>query len=550
MAESSPDISGLGLDELKALLVQALEEVARLKKENAGLREEIARLKGLKGRPKLKPSGMEKAVEAASAKGSGKRKGRRGAKRSKLTVSETRIVKPDSLPEGSRFKGYEDFIVQDLVITPWTIRYRRERWLLPSGETVVASLPKEAASHFGPNLKRFVLSQYHQGQVTVPRLNALLADLGLDISKRQIVRLLSAKQDIFLAEAIEVLRAGLASARWITVDDTSARHKARNGFCTHIGNDRFAFFATTGSKSRINFLELPRAGSGGYVINEAALACMREHKLPHATIARFGSAKRRFSGRKAFMAYLKRIGLTELKVNPDPVQIATEGALWGTIAEQGLLDRTVIVSDGAGQFRIGEHALCWVHAERLIHKLDTFCEVHIQAKERIRRRVWRLYKALKAYRRAPTQRCAARLAHRFDAIFPRVKPEGMLHGDGLCHARQAAGKAPRPKRRPARGAEAPGNPAPHQRLGKRYPLPGHAPEDLRRHSLGRRPRRSRRFSRDHENLRQAGRQLLGLPWRSPWSTRCSAHRPSGRTHPRARRSVTAQRFAPITPGAP
>lgn len=416
MVESSPDISGLGLEELKALLVQALEEVAGLKKENAGLREEIARLKGLKGRPKLKPSGMEKATETPAAK-SAKRKGRRGAKRTKLTINETRVLKPDGLPEGARFKGYEDFIVQDIVIMPWTIRYRRERWLLPSGETVVAALPKQAASHFGPNLRRFVLCQYHQGQVTVPRLNALLADLGLDISKRQIVRLLSAKQDAFLAEATEVLRAGLAAARWISVDDTGARHKARNGFCTHIGNDRFAFFATTGSKSRINFLELLRAGRDEYVINEAALAHMREHKLPQATIARFGRAKRRFAGRKAFMAYLKRIGLTGLEVKPDPVQIATEAALWGSIAEQGLLDDTVIVSDGAGQFRIGEHALCWVHAERLIHKLDTFCEAHVQAKERIRRRIWRLYKALKAYRLAPTPRGANRLAHRFDAIF-------------------------------------------------------------------------------------------------------------------------------------
>ena len=65
MTESTCEISGLGLEELKALLVQALEEVARLKSENAKLREEIARLKGLKGRPKLKPSGMEKAADAA-----------------------------------------------------------------------------------------------------------------------------------------------------------------------------------------------------------------------------------------------------------------------------------------------------------------------------------------------------------------------------------------------------------------------------------------------------------------------------------------------------
>ena len=84
MAESTRDISGLGLEELKALLVQASEEVARLKAENAELREEIARLKGLKGRPKLKPSGMEKAADSARNAG---RKGRRGAKRTALALT-------------------------------------------------------------------------------------------------------------------------------------------------------------------------------------------------------------------------------------------------------------------------------------------------------------------------------------------------------------------------------------------------------------------------------------------------------------------------------
>jgi hypothetical protein len=416
MAESTRDISGLGLEELKALLVQALEENARLKAENATLREEIARLKGLKGRPKLKPSGMEKAAQTAGAT-EGKRKGRRGAKRSKLTLDETRILKPDSLPEGARFKGYEDFIVQDIVIMPWTILYRRERWLLPSGETVLAALPKGVSGHFGANLKRFVLSQYHQGQVTIPRLAAQLTDLGIAISKRQIVRLLTSKQDAFLKENLDVLRAGLLSASWLTADDTGARHQARNGFCTHIGNDCFAFFATTGSKSRLNFLELLRAGRDDYVINEAALAYMREHKLPQATIARFGDAGQRFADRKAFMAHLQDLGLTDLPVKPDPIQIATEAALWGSIAEQGLLDGVVIVSDGAGQFRIAEHALCWVHAERLIHKLDTFCKAHVQAKERIRARIWRLYKDLKAYRQRPTPRRARQLERRFDAIF-------------------------------------------------------------------------------------------------------------------------------------
>ncbi len=34
-------------------------------------------------------------------------------------------------------------------------------------------------------LKRFILSQYHQGQMTIPRLLTQLKDSGIDISKRQ-----------------------------------------------------------------------------------------------------------------------------------------------------------------------------------------------------------------------------------------------------------------------------------------------------------------------------------------------------------------------------
>ena len=103
-------------------------------------------------------------------------------------------------------KGYEDFVVQDLVIQPLTTLYRRERWQLPDGETIVAPLPAGISSHFGPELKRFVLAQYHQGQTTIPRLLVLLQDLGIDISKRQLVRLLIKSQESFLGEARDVLR--------------------------------------------------------------------------------------------------------------------------------------------------------------------------------------------------------------------------------------------------------------------------------------------------------------------------------------------------------
>src|SRR5271154_4420727 len=57
---------------------------------------------------------------------------------------------------------------QVLVITARVVRYRRERWLTPAGETIVAPLPGGIRGHFGPELRRFVLMQYHQGQ-SLPR---------------------------------------------------------------------------------------------------------------------------------------------------------------------------------------------------------------------------------------------------------------------------------------------------------------------------------------------------------------------------------------------
>jgi len=79
----------------------------------------------------------------------------------------------------------------------------------------------------------------------------------------------------------------------------------------------------------------------------------------------------------------------------------------------------VIVSDGAGQFRVGLHALCWVHAERLVHKLVPATPEQRQAVEVTRALIWWLYADLKAWARAPCPRRATALRARFDRIFRR-----------------------------------------------------------------------------------------------------------------------------------
>jgi hypothetical protein len=421
------DLDNLSAADLKALVLALLGEVAALKQVVAEQRAEIARLKGLKGPPSIKPSGMEQASEPKPRSGGGKRRGR-GAKRMRVAI-EDRVLTV-AVPAGSRFKGHESFFIQDLELRPLAIRFRRERWLTPDGRTVVAPLPPGIDGHFGPALRRFVLAQYHQGQVTVPRLVAMLDAIGIAVSKRQVMRLLIDRQDRFRAEAQDVLRAGLATAPWITVDDTGARHKARNGYCTHIGNDRFAWFGTTGSKSRLNFLELLRAGYGDYVINAEALAYMGGRPLAGPVIRLLAEHEtKHFADQAAWRAHLDRLGITALKVTPDPVLIATEGALWGSVKAHGLLKDTVIVSDDAGQFDVGQQALCWIHAERLVHKLETFTDQQRAAQQHVRARFDRIFTRRTGF--TTLDRLLARLhANKAELLMVLDRPEIPLHTNG------------------------------------------------------------------------------------------------------------------------
>jgi hypothetical protein len=414
---SPPDLDELTPAQLRELAAMLLTKMAELERINAEQRDEIARLKGLKGRPDIKPSGMEKATELARPNMQGKRPGR-GKVRPRVNV-EDRIITV-AAPPGSRFKGHETYQVQELVLSVHAVRYLRERWVTPDGKTITAPLPEGTQGHFGPNLRRFVLMQYHQGQSTLPRLAALLQSVGMAISKREIQRLLTEKQDGFLAENRDVLRVGLETSPWISVDDTGARHKAKNGYCTQIGNQHFTWFGTRSTKSRLNFLDLLRAGHTDFVLNDAAFDYMRSRALPATLIARLAEQPETiFADQTAWSAHLDRLGFTGLTTTPDPVLIATEAAIWGSVHAHDFLRDAVVLSDDAGQFAVARHALCWVHAERLVHKLDTFTDLHRAAQQHVRKLIWNFYADLKAYQANPDKRRRLALRARFDRIFRR-----------------------------------------------------------------------------------------------------------------------------------
>ena len=153
----------------------------------------------------------------------GAKKKPRGPKLDVKRVSRQEVLRAD-VPSGSRFKGYKSVYVRDLILKAELVHYRRECWVTPDGKTVLAPLPVGITGSYGANLKRLCLMLHAQGQVTMARLTTLLNDIGLDISKRQVVRLLTKDLDGFVAEDAAVLHAGLVSSSYVTVDDTGARH--------------------------------------------------------------------------------------------------------------------------------------------------------------------------------------------------------------------------------------------------------------------------------------------------------------------------------------
>ena len=305
-------------------------------------------------------------------------------------------------------------LFRGLKIELHNVCYRLECWITPEGKLIKGELPDSVEGHFDATLRSFILQQYNHGHVTQPLIWEELRDFGVDISQGQVSRILTEQKEAFHLEKAGVLCAGLDISSYINVDDTGARHAGKNGYCTHIGNDLFAWFESTASKSRINFLELLRQGHGDYVINAEALEYIQRQSFPQPLLALLATdADQRFETEEDWKKHLDQLGITKDR----HVRIATEAALLGSVLHHGFSKELVILSDDAGQFNILLHALCWIHAERTIHKLVPCSEKESQAIEDIRDRIWQLYRDLKAFKEAPDEETKADLEKRFDDLF-------------------------------------------------------------------------------------------------------------------------------------
>ena len=405
-----------------------LRVIAEQHQEIEQLEAEIHRLQGLPEKPKRRasPSGLNEPdapPSEADRKEKTRRQGKRpgSAKRSKtreLTIHETVTIPIEDLPEGSRHLGYEDFTVQDLRVEPHNTRYRRARYVLADGTFRTAALPEHVTSHFGATLQQFVLHQHFHNHVTQPLLHEEMLEMGVDISAGQINRLLTEGHDLFHQEKDSLLSAAREVSSHLHTDDTSARHCGQAGHTLHIGNDLFASFFTTDSKSRVNFLRTLLTPFTDYVLNDDAMFYLKYFDVSQRLRSKLqadADAWRIFEGEDAWQRQLEdwRVSSTEQR------RLLTEAALWASLLSHDLYLNLTWISDDAAQFKVlaFDHALCWIHVERHVTRLIPLNDAERSAHARTRDAIWQYYQRLKAYRQSPGSRRRGRLQADFDQLF-------------------------------------------------------------------------------------------------------------------------------------
>lgn len=286
-------------------------------------------------------------------------------------------------------------------------------------------MPKEiGSSHFGPGLKQFIAEQHYACRVPQGRILDGLIDKGVVISEGQIDIILKNVAKDLKTEKEALLLEGLKSS-YVQTDDTGSRHKKKNGFATVICSDFFAYFRSSDSKSRINFLKILCGEKIEYTITPESIdyAKIFEVKAPTLNLLN-RNLNATFDDCEKWDDFL-----TKNLLGKKSRRILTEGALIGTLMVRKTLTLDMILmSDGAGQFNLFTHVLCWIHIERSIKRLIPLNEQDREAINKILDDLWIFYRDLKAFKLlgAEAQKLLKlELAERFDTILatrPTMEP--------------------------------------------------------------------------------------------------------------------------------
>lgn len=405
-------------------IIEELQHLAQeLRADVQDLKDEVNRLQGEQGKPKIKPS--KKADDKNHSSESERRKPKawkKGKKRAKIIIHEEKHLSVDQsdLPADAEFKGYAEVVVQDIVVAPKNILFKKEKYYSPSEQkSYMAAMPAGYEGEFGPGLKSLVLAFYHGSGMTEPKIGEFLEQFGTVISEGQLSNLLTKDQTLWHDEKEAIVQAGLASTTYQHTDDTETRVNGVKQHCHILCNPYYTAFFTRPLKSRLTIIHLLQGGEElQLLLNEETQQRLRDFKIPQNAQTLIAQWPHGEMLTAETMTMLIERDLSHLN-DQQQARIWEAAALGAYVQQDATPIVDILLSDDAPQF--GQittyHSLCWIHEGRHYKKLTPFVEHHRQLLDDFLTEFWKFYRALLDYQRNPSDTDAERLRRRFHKLF-------------------------------------------------------------------------------------------------------------------------------------
>ncbi len=395
-------------------------DIAKKNKLIQELKDEISKLKGEQGKPKVRPQKKDNHSSEEERNSKGKKKARKKKKASKIKIDREVIlrVNRENLPPDAKSKGYKNFTSQNIQIVSDNVLFKREVFYSASEKkTYTADLPAGYEGGYGPDVKALVISLYHDANMTEPALERFFKAFGLDISKATISRMLTDKNETFHQEKEDIIDAGL-KAPYHQLDDTSGRVNGKNHFVHILCNNFFTAFFTRPKKDRLTIIEILCRGELKFILNIESKQIMQ----------RLGLSKKRIDQLQEFISpeILGRSEIDEIinRILPDPKKHKTIRCriLEATgISYYHSLPHAIkhLMCDDAPQFNLiaTHHSLCWVHEGRHYKKLRPIVPLHQDVLKDFRGQYWDLYHEILDYSDNPSDEVKQSLENKFDQLF-------------------------------------------------------------------------------------------------------------------------------------